>query len=74
MAQEQSPGAAVRKSFYNLGKFTGKLFCWILAFNKVAGLWSVTLFEKSLRHSYCLVNFAKFLSTLFLINTSGGCF
>ena len=70
--QKQSPGAAV--NFYNLGKFTGKLLCWSLSFNKVTGLWPVTLFGKSLRQRCFHVNFAKFLSTLFLMNTSGGCF
>ena len=43
----QPPTAAVPKSFYNLGKFTGEFICLSLSFNKVAGLWHVTLFKKS---------------------------
>ena len=48
----------------SFAKFTGKQLCQSLFFNKVAGL----------RHIYFPVNFAKFLRTLFLQNTSGGCF
>ena len=43
-AQKQSPDAAVQESYYNLAKFTGKYICRGLSFNKVVGLWSVTLF------------------------------
>ena len=49
----------------NLEKFTGKQLCWSLFFNKVAGLMSVTLLKKSLKHWCFPVNFAKFLRTLF---------
>ena len=45
-----------------------------LFFNKVAGLRPVTLLKKSLWHRFFPVNFAKFLRTPFLQNTSGGCF
>ena len=43
-------------------------------FNKVAGLRLATFFKKRLRHRCFPVNFAKFLRTRFLQNTSGGCF
>ena len=45
----------------NFAKFTGKRLCLSLFFNKVAGL----------RHRRFPVNFAKFLGTTFLQNTSG---
>ena len=47
----------------NIPKFTGKHLCQSLFFNKVAVLRH--------RHRYFPVNFAKFLRTLFLANTSG---
>ena len=50
--------------FRNFAKFTGKHLCQSLFFNKVAGFW-FQVFP---------VNFAKFLRTLFLTNTSSGCF
>ena len=40
-------------------------------FNKVAGLRPATLLKKRLWHRYVPVNFAKFLRTPFLQNTSG---
>ena len=46
----------------NFAKFTGKHLCQRFSFNKVAGCG--TCFP---------VNFAKFLKTPFLKNTSGGC-
>ena len=55
----------------NFTKFTGKHLCQGLFFNKVAGLTSATLFKKGLWHSCFPVNFAKFLGTPFLHNTSG---
>ena len=42
-----------------------------LFFNKVAGLRPATLLKKRLLHRCFLVNFAKFLRTPFLQNTSG---
>ena len=48
----------------NFAIFTGKHLCQSLVFNKVAGLW----------HLYFPMNFAKFLRTHFLQNTSGDCF
>ena len=51
-----------------------KNLCRSLSFNKVAGLWLVILSKKSLGHGCFPANFAKFLRTLFLMNTSGGCF
>ena len=47
----------------NLAKFTRKHLCQSLFFNKVAGL--------RLWHMCFPVNFAKFLRTPFLLNTSG---
>ena len=42
--------------------------------NKVTGLRTETLIKKRLWHKCFPVNFAKFLRTPFLQNTSGGCF
>ena len=55
----------------NFGKFTGKHLCQSLFFNKVAGLRPATLLKKRLWHRCFPVNFAKFLRTPFLQNTSG---
>ena len=49
----------------NFVKFTGKYLCQILFLNKVSGL---------LRHRCFPVNFAKLLTTLFLVKISGGHF
>ena len=49
-----------KKVLRNFAKFTGKHLCQSLFFNKVAGLWH-----------RCSVNFANFLRTPFLQNTSG---
>ena len=54
----------------NFAKFTGKHLCQSLSFNKFAG-WSTTLLKKRLRRRCFPVNFAKFLGTTFLQNTSG---
>ena len=55
----------------NFAKFTGKHLCQRLFFNKVAGLRAAALLKKSLWHRCFPVNFAKFLRTPFLQNTSG---
>ena len=63
----------------NFTKFTGKHLCQSLFFNKVADLIPSTLLKKrpetllkkKLWHRCFLVNFAKFLGTPFLQNTSG---
>ena len=55
----------------NFTKFTGKHLCQSLFFNKVAGLSPATLLKKRLWHRCFPVNFAKFLRTPFLHNTSG---
>ena len=55
-------------------KFTRKHLCQGLFFNKVAGLRPATLLKKRLWHRCFPVNFANFLRTPFLQNTSGGCF
>ena len=59
----------------NFAKFIGKHLCQMLFFfNKVAGLRPATLLKKSLWHRCFPVNFAKYLRTPFLQNTSNGCF
>ena len=55
----------------NFTKFTGKHLCKSLFFNKVAGLRPAILLKKRLWHRRFPVNFAKFLGTSFLQNTSG---
>ena len=55
----------------NFTKFTEKHPCKSLFFNKVAGLRPATLLKKSLLHRCFPVNFANFLRTPFLQNTSG---
>ena len=55
----------------NFTKVTGKRLCQSLFFNKVAGLRPATLLKKRLWHRFFPVNFAKFLRTPFLQNTSG---
>ena len=52
-------------------KVPGKHVCKSLFFNKLASLTPGTLFKKRLWHWCFPVNFAKFLSTPFLKNTSG---
>ena len=54
----------------NFAKFTGKHLCQSLFFTKVADLRPATLLKKRLWHRYFPVNFAKFLKTSFLQNTS----
>ena len=63
-----------RRVLENFPKFTGKHLCQILFFDKVAGLRLANLLKKRLWHRCFPVNFAKFLRTLFLQNTSSGCF
>ena len=55
----------------NFTKFTGEHLCVSLFFNKIADLRPATLLKKKLSHTCFLVNFAKFLRTSFLQNTSG---
>ena len=55
----------------NFAKFTGKHLCQSLFFDKVAILRPATLLKKRLWHRCFPVNFAKFLRTPFLQNTSG---
>ena len=54
----------------NFTKFTGKHLYQRLFFNKVAGLSPASLLKKKLWHRCFPVNFAKFLRTGFLSNTS----
>ena len=55
----------------NFAKFTGKQLCRRLFFNKVAGLGFATLLTKNFWYRFFPVNFAKFLRTPFIQNTSG---
>ena len=54
----------------NFARFTGQHLCQSLFFNKVEGLRPASLFKKRLWHRCFPVNFAKFLRTPFLQNTS----
>ena len=61
-SHKQPPKVFYKKGFLkNFAKIAGKRLCQSLFFNKVAGL----------RHRCFPVNFAKFLRTHFLQNTSG---
>ena len=63
---------SMKKDFRrNFTKFTGKHPCQGLFFNKVAGLKPASLLKKRLWHRCFPVNFAKFLKTFYLQNTSG---
>ena len=55
----------------NFTKFTGKQLCQSLFFNKVACLRPAASLKKGLRHRCFPVNFARFLRTPILQNTSG---
>ena len=57
-------------SFKNVVKFTEKHLYRILFFSKVAGFQVGTFFRKRLRQKCFPVNFANFLRTLILQNTS----
>ena len=54
----------------NFAKLTGKDLCQSLFFHKFAGPSPVALLKKRLWHGLFCVNFAKFLRTPFLQNTS----
>ena len=56
---------------WSFAEFTGKQLCQSLFFSKVAGVRPLTLFKKRLWHRCYPVNFAKFLRTPFLQNSSG---
>ena len=72
MYEKQPPEVLCKKGVLrNFAKFTGKHLCQSLFFNKVAGLRLATSLKKRLWHSCFPVNFAKFLRTPFLQNTSG---
>ena len=63
---------SVRKGLLrNFAKFTGKYLCQSLFFTKVAGLRPESLLKIRLWYKCFPVNFAKFVRTLFLQNTSG---
>ena len=54
----------------NFAKLTGKNLCQILFFNKVAGLWPVTLLRKETLAQAFLCETCEILRTPFLQNTS----
>ena len=63
---------SVKISIYKkFAKFTRNHLCQGLSFNKVAGLRSANLLKRDLWHMCFPVNFAKFLRTPFLQDTSG---
>ena len=65
---------AVLKHFAML---TWKHLCWSLDVSfliNVVGLKACNFIKKRLQHRFFLINIAKFLRTVFLQNTSGGCF
>ena len=66
--KKQPPEVFCKKNVLrNFAKFTGKHLCQSLFFNKIAGLRSATLLKKRLWHRYFPMNFAKFLTTPFII-------
>ena len=71
--QKQSPEVLYRKGVLKktFAKFTGKHLRHSLPFNEVAGLRPATILKRRLWHRCFPVNFAKFLRTPFLHNTSG---
>ena len=70
--QKQPPEVLCKKRCSEkFRKFTGKHLCKSLFFNKVACLKPTTLLKRRLWHRCFPVNFAKFLRTPFLKNTSG---
>ena len=75
ITQKQPPDVFCKNGILrNFAKWTGKRLCQRLFFNKIAGARSATLLKKSLWQRCCPVNFAKFLRTPFLQNTSGRVF
>ena len=59
--------------FENFAKLAGKHLYRSLFFNKVSCLQPAIFFKRLLRHKFLPVNFAKFLRTPFLQNTSRNC-
>ena len=65
-------GVLIKKEFLrNFVKFTRKHLCRSLFFNKLTAYMLAILLKKRIRHRRFLMNFAKFLITTFLQNTSG---
>ena len=62
--------SVIKSVFRNFAKLPGKHLCHSLFFNKDSGLRPETLLKKRLWHRCYPVNFAKFLRTPFLRNTS----
>ena len=74
--QKQSPGGVpVKKVLLEISQHLQENTCAKVSFlNKVAGLKPLTSLKERLLHRCYPVNFAKFLRTPFLQNTSSGCF
>ena len=64
-------GVLLKKMFLKISQNSREKTCKSLFFNKVAGLRPATLLRMRLWHRCFPVNFAKFLRTPFLQNTSG---
>ena len=72
--QKQPPEVFYEKGVLRtFAKFTGKHLCKSLFFSPFLQAFA-TLLKKRLLHRYFSVNFAKFLRTPFLVNTSRGQF
>ena len=71
---EAATGGAPVKKVSLIAIFTTKHLLWSLFFNKVARVRSVKRLKKRLQRKYFPVNFAKYLRTPFLPNTSGHLF
>ena len=72
VARSSHRRCSVRKNvLWNFAKFTGKHLYQSLFFNKIVGLRPATLLKKRLWHRCFPMNFAMFLRTPFLQNSSG---
>ena len=70
--EKQPPEVFFKKGVLgNFAKFTWKHMCWSFFLNSAVGLRPATLLKRGLLHRCFIVNFAKFLRTLFLQNISG---
>ena len=73
--RSSSPEVFCKKGILKIfAKFIEKHLCQSFLFNKVAFVRPATLLKKRLWHRCFPVNFRKYLRTLLLYNTSGGCF
>ena len=65
---------SIKKVFLDISQNSQEITCARDSFLIKLQVWPVTLSKKSLWHRCFPVNFAKFLRTSFLQNSSGGCF